>query len=149
MSQQLGDMLSRIRSGSPQIRDELSRSCSCQASGPEGCIPCNSVADLLSSLDTTVIYGAMIPGKCGKAQILGRYIQLTPDALVPSKCGCVASTVYHELLHTIVGVTPARMAEILQQKWNRPAEATYATEEPAQCATSPYISRDSCGFHLC
>lgn len=84
-----------------KIRLEISRSCSCHAEGPESCIPCEWVPELLNILDTTVIYGAILPGKCGKAGLLGRYIYLTPTAFDPAKCSCVAATLYHEALHNM------------------------------------------------
>ena len=83
---------SEVQKAEKDIRRELSRSCSCNASGPASCIPCDSLSDLLNALDTTFIYGATVPGACGKAGLLSRWIQLTPDALDTSRCPCVAAT---------------------------------------------------------
>jgi hypothetical protein len=98
LSDQLWD---EVQKAERRIRREFSRSCSCNATGPESCIPCESLPDLLNSLETTFIHGATIPGICGRAGVLSRYVQLTPSALDPTKCPCVAATLYHELLHTI------------------------------------------------
>jgi hypothetical protein len=89
-----------VQKAESAIRRELSHSCSCPKEGPDGCIPCDLVPDLLNSLDTTFVYGANIDGVCGQAGVFSRYIQLTPAGFA-GKCTCLTSTLYHELLHTV------------------------------------------------
>ena len=93
---------SQAQRAEAKIRKELQRSCVCPAHGPGGCIPCNLVPDLLNALDTASVTGREIVGKCGSAGLFSRWIILTPDAFNdPAGCGCLASTIYHELLHDV------------------------------------------------
>jgi RHS repeat-associated protein len=90
-----------VQKAEAHIRRELGRSCSCHAQGPEGCIPCDLVPDLLKALDTAFVYGRTIAGTCGEAGIFSRYVVVTPDAFKSPGCSCLALTIYHELLHDV------------------------------------------------
>lgn len=67
------------------------------------CIPCDLVPDLLDYLDRSVVhYKPALPGgPCAQVPNVSPYMTLAEIAFGPDKCGCLASTVYHELLHNI------------------------------------------------
>jgi hypothetical protein len=104
-----------IESAAARIRAELSKGCTCTKKGMGTCVPCNLVPALLNSLDTmTVSYASLsrLDGKklvqdCGFTPPLdpprGLLLSRVPWGKVPGqscKPGCLASTLYHELLHT-------------------------------------------------
>jgi RHS repeat-associated protein len=97
-----------IQDAEAKIRQELRKSCSCHAnSADDSCIPCDRVPDLLNRLDTSVAFfdpNLSDPnlGKslCAKGAFLGYSVTIGPNAFSPAQCGCLASTLYHELLHT-------------------------------------------------
>jgi RHS repeat-associated protein len=94
-----------IKQAENTIRRELSKSCSCHAtSSGDGCIPCELVGNLLNRLDNSVVSEAPLidseTGKqdCGVGGIPGYQIYLSAAAFT-KPCDCLASTLYHELLH--------------------------------------------------
>lgn len=92
----------QVQAAEARIRAELHRSCACSAKGPGGCIPCDLVDDLLNALATVSVTGREIAGSCGEGGVFSRWVILTPDAFNnPAKCSCLASTLYHELLHDV------------------------------------------------
>jgi hypothetical protein len=94
-----GPAWAKIQLAEAAIRQELSKSCSCPASGGTGgCIPCAQLPNLLSALNSSAVSEAPLGGDCGFGAISGRQIYLSPAA-VTKKCDCLASTLYHELLH--------------------------------------------------
>jgi RHS repeat-associated protein len=90
-----------VQNAEAKIRHEAGRSCSCHAQGPESCIPCDLVPELLAVLDASWVHAATIPGYCGNAGLFQRWIQVTPAAYTSPGCSCLALTIYHELLHNI------------------------------------------------
>jgi RHS repeat-associated protein len=92
----------QVLNAEAKIRNELRRSCVCPAHGPSGCIPCDLVPDLLNALDTASVTGRQLAGICGRAGVFSRWMILTPDAFNnQAGCSCLASTIYHELLHDV------------------------------------------------
>jgi RHS repeat-associated protein len=86
------------------VRQELSKSCSChQTSSGDGCIPCEYLGRLLNRLETsTVSIDPNLPTNvCGDGSYFGGSIWLSPDAFTDKACHCLASVIYHELLHNI------------------------------------------------
>jgi RHS repeat-associated protein len=93
-----------IQSAEAKIRKELAKGCSC----PSGnCIPCNLLPALLNKIDTAIVAYAPLGGDCGwtppSSGLEGFFVSRVPWGKVPHKTckpGCLASTIYHELLHT-------------------------------------------------
>jgi len=106
-----------IENAASKIRAELGKGCSCTKDGGMGtCVPCNLIPALLNSLDTMIVsYASLLrlddAGKlvqdCGFTQPVdhprGLFLSEVPWGKVPGrKCeGCLTSTLYHELLHTL------------------------------------------------
>jgi hypothetical protein len=93
-----------IEDAEAKIRQELTKSCSCHRNpNADGCIPCDKVDALLNRLDVSwVSYDPWMPdylNYCGTGSTPGGYVTLGPNAFNPSLCSCLASTLYHELLH--------------------------------------------------
>jgi RHS repeat-associated protein len=91
---------SDIQRAEAKIRKELAKSCSCHKNGADGCIPCDLSESLLNRLDTMVVIYRSLNGDCGATPPVAN-----PKGFALSrkawKCGgCLASTIYHELLHT-------------------------------------------------
>ena len=104
----------RVQAAEAKIRSVLSKSCPCPSSGSSGnCIPCDRVPAVTFALDTSVVHyqpvlplnPGQVPGtiNCGKAPNVTPYIRLGDAAFSYPPCGCLASTIYHELLHNIGG----------------------------------------------
>jgi RHS repeat-associated protein len=89
-----------IQQAENRIRNELGRSCSCHANAKaDGCIPCEKVPDLINKLKTSSISVAYLgEDGCGFGALPGNWIAVSPIAFT-KRCGCLASTIYHELLH--------------------------------------------------
>ena len=94
----------RIENAATKIRKELEKGCTC---GSNGCVPCDLIAPLLVALDTMIVSYAPLGGDCGHPQPSdhprGLFLSRVPLGEVPHltcKPGCLASTLYHELLHT-------------------------------------------------
>ena len=89
----------QIQAAEQQIRNELSKACSCPKDGNESCIPCESplLSNLRTALDTSTVY----PGDqdCGSAPVGAKWLRLTPKAFTSPGCACLAVSLYHELLH--------------------------------------------------
>jgi hypothetical protein len=92
---------SAIEKAEAKIRQQLKK-CSCANGG--SCIPCNLAPALLNRLDTMIVAYAPLGGDCGwtPPTTTPRGFFLSRAAWDPKKCrpGCLASTIYHELLHT-------------------------------------------------
>jgi hypothetical protein len=95
-----------------KIRSVISRSCSCGADGSRGsCIPCSVVPLLSGYLNDSVVHFVPVvplePGQqpgsinCGKAPSVTPRVTLGEAAFSYPPCGCLASTLYHELLHNV------------------------------------------------
>ncbi len=84
----------RIKAAEATIRQEASKSCSCSGGS---CIPCELVPRLLDKLNNSEIVEAPLGGDCGFAGP-GYRVFLSPVAFT-KRCDCLASTMYHELLH--------------------------------------------------
>jgi RHS repeat-associated protein len=90
---------SDIQDAEDTIRKELRKSCYCHAErSAEGCIPCDLVDVLLNRLDTSSVRYLPLGGDCGWAPV-AHGIALSRNAWNRRKCGCLALTLYHELLH--------------------------------------------------
>lgn len=90
-----------IKQAENKIRKELRKSCSCHANSKlDSCIPCELVGSLLNRLDTSRVSGSTNLGErtCGQGATPGYNIWVSPIAFT-EKCGCLASVLYHELLH--------------------------------------------------
>jgi RHS repeat-associated protein len=91
-----------IQEAEARIRQELAKSCSCHANpGADGCIPCDKVEALTNRLNTSwVSYDVyMNDNWCGTGDTPGGYVTIGPNAFSAALCHCLASTLYHELLH--------------------------------------------------
>jgi RHS repeat-associated protein len=91
-----------VKAAEARIRQVLSHACSCRSDGSAGsCIPCNLVPDLLDYLTNDVVnYSIVLPRHaCASAPNVSPYMRLSAVAFYPERCGCLASTIYHELLH--------------------------------------------------
>lgn len=93
-----------IERAEAKIRSQLKK-CSCANGG--SCIPCNLAPALLNSLDAMIVAYAPLGGDCGWTPPSnpphGLFLSTVPWGKVPGKSckpGCLASTLYHELLHT-------------------------------------------------
>jgi hypothetical protein len=93
-----GPQWAQIQAAEARIRSELNK-CSCP-NGTPGCIPCDLRPSLLSVLSSSTVTEAPLGGDCGVGAIPGAQIYLSPVAFT-RKCDCLASTLYHELLHNI------------------------------------------------
>jgi RHS repeat-associated protein len=108
-----------IQKAEAKIRSELRASCSCHANGgADSCIPCDLLEALLNRLDTVTVAYAPLAGDCGwtpPGHTDGLF--LSTNAWDRKKCapGCLTSTLYHELLHTVFGPDEPR-AEALEKK---------------------------------
>jgi hypothetical protein len=89
----------KIQQAASAIRQELKKSCSCGASGG-GCIPCDVAKNLADRLDNSTVSEAPLGGDCGVGNIPGYSVFLSPVAFT-KRCDCLASTLYHELLHNV------------------------------------------------
>ena len=88
-----------IQQAVAKIGKELSRSCGCHA---DGCIPCEYVPALRHKLqNSTVSVGYLGDDGCGLGDLPGHWIVLSPRAFSHACSGCLASTMYHELLHNM------------------------------------------------
>jgi hypothetical protein len=86
-----------IEDAERDVRKKLDSSCmSC--GGPEGCIPCHLHEQLRRALDTAEVTCAG-GDVCGSGQVGGNQIWMKPPGFDPKRCGCLASTLIHELLH--------------------------------------------------
>jgi RHS repeat-associated protein len=92
-----------IQRAEKRIRDELSKPCECTPDSSGSCIPCSLRAKLLNALDTTVVRCPALGTDCGWGDLGGNSIKVMPPAFGNYKenCGCLALTVYHELLHNV------------------------------------------------
>jgi RHS repeat-associated protein len=99
-----------VKAAEAKIRSALGRSCSCRRDGSGSCIPCELLPPLLNLLDTAVVnYAIVIQGHgCGSApKGGGTWMTLSSRAFGSTSCsGCLASTIYHELLHDMGWLHP-------------------------------------------
>jgi RHS repeat-associated protein len=88
-----------IQQAVAKISSELVRSCGCHA---DGCIPCEDVPALRHKLQNSTISVEYL-GKdgCGFGALPGHGIIVSPRAFTHACSGCLASTIYHELLHNM------------------------------------------------
>jgi len=99
-----GPQWAGIKQAENAIRQELSKGCSCPKGGGKSCIPCEVAQGLLNALNTSEVVEAPLfnieTGKsdCGVGPMPGSRVFLSPAAFTKS-CDCLASTLYHELLH--------------------------------------------------
>jgi hypothetical protein len=93
-----------IKQAENTIRQELNKGCSCDKGGGKSCIPCEVAKGLLNALNTSEVVEAPLidpdtgQPDCGFGGIGGSRVFLSPAAFTKS-CDCLASTLYHELLH--------------------------------------------------
>ena len=87
----------KMKQAEAAIRQELPKNCSCAANSGNGCIPCDVAKNLLDRLNNSEVVEAPLGGDCGFAGP-GYKLYLSPAAFT-KKCDCLASTLYHELLH--------------------------------------------------
>ncbi len=93
-----------VQRAEQMIRAQAGRACSCRSDGSSGsCIPCTLVPDLLDYLDRSVVHyqQSLGPHICAQAPNIFPFMRLSEIAFNPDSCGCLASTIYHELLHNI------------------------------------------------
>jgi hypothetical protein len=93
-----------IEQAEAKIRQELRKSCTCHAnSGADSCIPCDLAETMSSRLDSSFVSNdANLPlGACGQGEVRGFQIWLGPAAYTNKGCNCLASVIYHELLHNV------------------------------------------------
>ena len=96
------------------VRKKLDGDCGNCREGKGGCVPCEHVKQLKNLLDITNVDcpdSNIAPNTnppiraCGWQQSIG--IGITPIGFRPDGpegfCGCLASIIYHELLHFVVG----------------------------------------------
>jgi RHS repeat-associated protein len=99
-----GPQWALIKQAENKIRQQLNKACSCTRSGSTSCIPCQVVPGLLNALNNSAVIEASLFNEetqrsdCGVGGIGGTTVYLSPAAFTKS-CGCLASTLYHELLH--------------------------------------------------
>jgi hypothetical protein len=96
----------KIKQAEAAIRQEVGKSCSCHANASnDGCIPCDLVPSLLNRLDNSSVTEApLIDPDTGKPDCgVGRpgYNVYLSAAAFTKTCDCLASTLYHELLHNV------------------------------------------------
>ena len=95
-----------IENAAAKIKAEFAKGCSCTAKGGMGsCVPCNLIPALQNSLDTMIVAYAPLLVLDGNALV--PQCGFTPPVEPPRGLflsrvpwGKVASTLYHELLHT-------------------------------------------------
>jgi RHS repeat-associated protein len=95
---------SAIKQAESRIRQELGKGCSCPNGGGKSCIPCEVAKGLVNALNTSEVVEAPLlnpdagRSDCGVGGIPGSRVFLSPAAFT-KRCDCLASTLYHELLH--------------------------------------------------
>ena len=93
-----------IKQAENRIRQQVSKACLCTRAGGTSCIPCEVAHNLLNALNTSEVIEAPLFNEetqmsdCGVGGIGATTLYLSPVAFTKS-CGCLASTLYHELLH--------------------------------------------------
>jgi RHS repeat-associated protein len=96
----------RVQAAEQKIRDEIAKG-SKDSNCPEGsCIPPFARQMILSALDTTTVNAAralQLDGAdlCGVTTLRGKALTLAEDAFKNPLCNCLASSLYHELLHDV------------------------------------------------
>jgi RHS repeat-associated protein len=93
-----------IQRAEQRIRDELKKPCVCTPESNGSCIPCNLRSQLLNALDTGVVRCPMGTGSgevCGWGELGGNGMKILPPGFKDYGCGCLALTIYHELLHNL------------------------------------------------
>ena len=93
-----------VQRAESRIRAQAAQACSCRSDGSSGsCIPCSLIPDLLDYLDRSVVHyqQSLGPHICAQAPNVFNYMRLAQIAFDPDSCDCLASTIYHELLHNI------------------------------------------------
>jgi hypothetical protein len=93
-----------IQKAEAKIKQELLKASAChQNNKDDSCIPPDKVESLLRVIESSwVSYDPwMQDGYCGTGSTPGWYVTLGPQAFSNQGCGCLASTLYHELLHNI------------------------------------------------
>jgi RHS repeat-associated protein len=91
-----------IQKAEAKIRQELLKASACHAnSNADSCIPPDKVERLFAVLESSWVSldPWMNDGFCGTGSTPGWYVTLGPQAFSDKGCGCLASTLYHELLH--------------------------------------------------
>jgi hypothetical protein len=89
----------RAQDAESRIRKELGKACVCSVSGNDGCIPCELYDGLRNALNTSVMSKSPKPKICGEAPVNGKWITITQAGFTNPGCGCLALSIYHELLH--------------------------------------------------
>jgi uncharacterized protein RhaS with RHS repeats len=89
----------RVQDAEQRIRNQLKKACTCQAYGPEGCIPCNLVGRVTNALNTSTVNKSSAMNICGEAPVGGVWMRITTPGFVHPGCACPAVSIYHELLH--------------------------------------------------
>jgi len=88
-----------ISKGERNLKNFLEASCGTCKNAGKSCIDCDLAYKVLRQLDQSEV--SCGPGKvCANGQVGGSRITMMPLGLT-STCGCVASTLLHELLHNI------------------------------------------------
>jgi RHS repeat-associated protein len=97
-----------VEQAEAKIRNELQKAAACHANGKDySCIPpfvaenlSNMLFPFVSRLDMSFVNYQPGRGNCGGGATPGWNINLGPQSFT-QQCGCLASTIYHELLHNI------------------------------------------------
>jgi len=90
-----------IQAAEKKIRSHLEKSCECTPDSAGGCIPCNLRSRLKNALDTSQVNCSM-GNDCARGDIGGTSLRIMPGGFTDLRyCGCLALTLYHELLHNI------------------------------------------------
>ena len=95
---------SDIQNAEARIRNELAKGCSSCPKGDKSCVPCSLIPLLLEKLDSVEVKAYVFPDPrdCGYTPPTTPPLLLILLSKKAWNChpGCLASTLYHELLHT-------------------------------------------------
>jgi hypothetical protein len=95
---------SRLLDAEEKVRKVLEKSCA-DCSGPSGCVSCEEARKLSEKLKTVVVSCKASPTpprsiRCAEAEVGGNSITFFDLGFGRRRCGCVASTFFHELQHS-------------------------------------------------
>lgn len=80
--------------------DECSGEC---GSGATSCVACEDVERLKRKLERSIVdcTTSWAGEECGFGELNGWHINVSEAGFMPKRCGCVAATIFHEMIHNI------------------------------------------------
>ena len=91
----------RIQEAEQNIEKKLAECDNNCASGDQSCIKCEDVQMLRQKLKSSSVNCSVSGSNCGRGALRGWSVTIEPTGWNPNVCGCLESTIFHELLHNI------------------------------------------------